>query len=491
MPIVIKPPLSDKDINKLKAGDRVLISGTIYTARDAAHKKFGDKPPFDIKGAVIYYASPTPTPPGKVIGSIGPTTSSRMDAFAPALLKKGLKVMIGKGRRGQEVIDAMKKYGAVYLVVPGGTAALLSKQVKKAKVLAYPELGAEAVHELRSPTSPQSSPSTPKEMTFLINNQDTRNNNQKMINEQIPITKWLTKWPGYWMLKFGFFLVLVSWLLVIPASAKEYDGIWFLGFNVQKPPFDDLKVRQAVAHALNAAAGSDEALPAGFVPPTMTGADPDLKPFKANIPFARTLLKRAGYKPNDPRLKKVRLLHTDGDKTVVIARQIKQDLKKIGIGVELVEVSYRDEVRWSRELASHKYPLFLMGYKADNLFTAEAATAAPDTARLLEPLFRTNGEANFTGYSNPDVDMLFDQLSVINPALEGERELKLKEVGKAYLSRPSRSRPVLYRTDMKDSINYFFKVKKEDIYAICPFFEAFEGMAAIRTPRPESGPTPH
>lgn len=148
MPIVIKAPLSDKDINKLKAGDQVLISGTIYTARDAAHKRFGDKPPFNVKGQILYYASPTPTPPGKIIGSIGPTTASRMDAFTPTLLKMGLKAMIGKGRRSKEVIEAIRKYKAAYFVVPGGVAALLSKHVKKARVIAYPELGAEAVLEL-------------------------------------------------------------------------------------------------------------------------------------------------------------------------------------------------------------------------------------------------------------------------------------------------------------------------------------------------------
>ena len=148
MPIVIKAPLSDKDINKLKAGDQVLISGTIYTARDAAHKRFGDKLPFNAKGQILYYASPTPTPPGKVIGSIGPTTASRMDAFTPALLKMGLKAIIGKGRRSKEVIDAIRKHKAVYFVVPGGVAALLSRHVKKSKVLAYPDLGAEAVLEL-------------------------------------------------------------------------------------------------------------------------------------------------------------------------------------------------------------------------------------------------------------------------------------------------------------------------------------------------------
>lgn len=144
----ITTPLSDKIIASLKSGDKVLISGKIYTARDAAHQKFGKNPPFDLKGQIIYYASPTPAKPGKVIGSIGPTTSSRMDAFAPALLTKGLKAMIGKGTRSPEVVTAIKKFRAVYLVVPGGVAALLSKQVKSSKVVAYPELGPEAVLEL-------------------------------------------------------------------------------------------------------------------------------------------------------------------------------------------------------------------------------------------------------------------------------------------------------------------------------------------------------
>ena len=146
--INLQTPLAGPVIAKLRVGDRVLISGTIYTARDAAHAKFGNKPPFSLNGAIIYYASPTPTHPGKVIGSIGPTTSSRMDTFTPDLLKKGLKGMIGKGDRGKEVITAIKKYKAVYFVVPGGVAALLSRQVKKASILAYPELGAEAVHQL-------------------------------------------------------------------------------------------------------------------------------------------------------------------------------------------------------------------------------------------------------------------------------------------------------------------------------------------------------
>lgn len=146
--IKLTTPLTEEMIAGLKAGDEVLISGKIYTARDAAHKKFGSQPPFDLKGQIIYYASPTPTKPGEVIGSIGPTTSSRMDAFAPDLMAAGLKGMIGKGSRSPEVIEAIKKNKAVYFTVPGGAAALYAKQVKSAKVVAYPELLSEAVYEL-------------------------------------------------------------------------------------------------------------------------------------------------------------------------------------------------------------------------------------------------------------------------------------------------------------------------------------------------------
>jgi len=144
----ISAPLTDREVAGLKAGDEVTISGKIYTARDAAHREFKDKPPFDIKGQIIFYASPTPARPGAAIGSIGPTTSSRMDAFTPALLAQGLKGMIGKGERSPEVVAAMKKHKAVYLMVAGGVAALLSKYIKKASVIAYPELGPEAVLEL-------------------------------------------------------------------------------------------------------------------------------------------------------------------------------------------------------------------------------------------------------------------------------------------------------------------------------------------------------
>lgn len=145
---IINTPINQKVIRGLRAGEEILISGTLYTARDAAHMQFGQKPPFKLSTAILFYASPTPTPPGKIIGSIGPTTSSRMDAFTPELLKQGLKVMIGKGNRSPEVIAAIKKYKAVYLVAPGGVAALLSRHVKKSRIVAYPGLGPEAVHEL-------------------------------------------------------------------------------------------------------------------------------------------------------------------------------------------------------------------------------------------------------------------------------------------------------------------------------------------------------
>jgi len=135
----IKIPLDAKTIKGLKAGDRVLISGTLYVARDAAHKK---GLPIDVKGQTVFYAAPTP---GKPIGSIGPTTSSRMDPFTTPLLKKGLSGMIGKGARSEEIKKAIKKYKAVYFAATGGAAALLGKTVKKAEVVAYPELGPEAV----------------------------------------------------------------------------------------------------------------------------------------------------------------------------------------------------------------------------------------------------------------------------------------------------------------------------------------------------------
>ncbi len=153
-PIRIKPPLSDEDVERLKTGDRVLINGIIYTGRDAAHKRLfdllreGKALPFDLKGQIIYYVGPTPAKPGQVFGSAGPTTSYRMDAYSPSLIEKGLKGMIGKGMRSDAVKAAMKKYKAVYFAATGGAGALLAKRVKKAEIVAYEDLGPEAIRRL-------------------------------------------------------------------------------------------------------------------------------------------------------------------------------------------------------------------------------------------------------------------------------------------------------------------------------------------------------
>ncbi len=147
-------PLRDEDVLQLKAGDVVKLSGTIYTARDAAHKRLCDRLdnnealPFDLKGAVIYYVGPTPPPPGRPIGSAGPTTSYRMDSFAPRLYSLGLKGSIGKGKRSAEVCDALQKHVGVYFGATGGAGALLSQCITEAEVIAFEELGPEAVRKL-------------------------------------------------------------------------------------------------------------------------------------------------------------------------------------------------------------------------------------------------------------------------------------------------------------------------------------------------------
>ncbi len=154
MNITIKTPLTREDAMKLKAGDSCLISGVIYTARDAAHKRLceliaqGKELPLDIKDSIIYYVGPTPPKPGQAIGSAGPTTSYRMDAYSPDLIALGQTGMIGKGKRGAEVITAMKEYGAVYFGAIGGCGALLSQCIKNAEVIAYDDLGAEAIRRL-------------------------------------------------------------------------------------------------------------------------------------------------------------------------------------------------------------------------------------------------------------------------------------------------------------------------------------------------------
>lgn len=154
MAISITAPMSREQARSLKAGDSCLFSGVIYTARDAAHKRLcqlveqGKELPIDLRDCVIYFVGPTPAKPGQVIGSAGPTTSYRMDAYSPTLIALGQTGMIGKGKRGPEVIAAMKEHGAVYFGAIGGCGALLGKCVKKCDVVAYEDLGAEAIHRL-------------------------------------------------------------------------------------------------------------------------------------------------------------------------------------------------------------------------------------------------------------------------------------------------------------------------------------------------------
>ena len=152
--IRVSAPFTKEDINKLKSGDYIYISGTIYTARDAAHKRMyetmlnGEELPISLENNIIYYLGPSPARPGNVIGSAGPTTSSRMDKYTPTMLNAGLKGMIGKGKRSQAVIDSIKENGAVYMAAIGGAGALLSKCIKEAEVVAYDDLGTEAIRRL-------------------------------------------------------------------------------------------------------------------------------------------------------------------------------------------------------------------------------------------------------------------------------------------------------------------------------------------------------
>jgi fumarate hydratase subunit beta len=152
--IKIQLPLKDADLERLRAGDHVLLSGVIYSARDAAHRRMiaslqkGETLPIDVRGQVIYYVGPTPARPGRVIGSAGPTTSMRLDSFTPALLEAGLKGIIGKGGRGPAVREALKKHKAVYFLAVGGTGALLSQRIKKVDVVAYEDLVTEAVRRM-------------------------------------------------------------------------------------------------------------------------------------------------------------------------------------------------------------------------------------------------------------------------------------------------------------------------------------------------------
>jgi fumarate hydratase subunit beta len=153
-PVKINTPLLTETIQTLRSGDQVLLSGVIFTGRDAAHKRMiellaGNKPlPFDVNGQAIYYAGPCPAPPGRAIGSVGPTTSLRMDAYAPRLIQEGLRVMIGKGERGKPVIEAIRRHTGVYMAAVGGAGALLSLCVKSAELIAFEDLGTEAIYRL-------------------------------------------------------------------------------------------------------------------------------------------------------------------------------------------------------------------------------------------------------------------------------------------------------------------------------------------------------
>ncbi|MCI6184934.1 MAG: Fe-S-containing hydro-lyase [Clostridiales bacterium] len=150
----ISVPASEQELKKLKAGDSVLLSGTVYTARDAAHKRIcecldrGERPPFDLNGSAVYYVGPTPEHDGCCIGSAGPTTSGRMDTYSPRLLDAGLKIMIGKGNRSDEVVRSMIRNGAVYLAAIGGAGALMAASIEEAELVCWEDLGCEAVRRL-------------------------------------------------------------------------------------------------------------------------------------------------------------------------------------------------------------------------------------------------------------------------------------------------------------------------------------------------------
>ncbi len=152
--VELQPPLAESDVRSLGVGQHVRITGVVYTARDMAHRRLceaieaGEELAFDLEGAVIYFVGPTPARPGRVIGAAGPTTSSRMDPFSPKLIARGLRAMIGKGYRGSGVRQALKRYGAVHLAATGGAAALLSRHIVAAEVIAYEDLGTEAIRRL-------------------------------------------------------------------------------------------------------------------------------------------------------------------------------------------------------------------------------------------------------------------------------------------------------------------------------------------------------
>ncbi len=297
--------------------------------------------------------------------------------------------------------------------------------------------------------------------------------------------------------KISLFLLIFTLFVASPSLAattegtvvKQYDGLWFLGFNMHKDIFSD-RNGPAVRKAFNMAIDrdwivgnvvKDNITPSGAIPPGMLGYDKDLKGYQFDLSGAKALMKAAGYPPSDQRLKKLTLLHTDGDKTVEIAKWIKRYLINLGVDLQLVQVKFSDNDSWARELRSGKYHMFLMGYKAtifNQILIGDTGTklfhttdcagipsaevqeffgsydeaisygympdpackpqrkSDPDAFTLLEPLFHSQGDVNFTFYTNARVDSLLDQMLEIDGQLISTRVAKLKEINKLLLDDP-------------------------------------------------------
>jgi len=253
-----------------------------------------------------------------------------------------------------------------------------------------------------------------------------------MKNLKCKMQSHISKLKTFLILSFGFALCISSFALA--AEAKEYDGIWFLGYNLKSEVLGNTNVRQAISETLDKTyivqkIVSDEVVPESMIPPSMIGYNAELEPGLQNISQAKTLMKKAGFNMTDKRLKALSLLHTDGVKTVAIAKEIQKDLQKIGIKINLSQIDYMSQEAWIGELTSGKHDFFLMGYKAGiEEFLSSPEASGVDSYSLVKPLFGSNGSANFTGFSNEKVDKLLDQLSGINFALKAERHAKLKEI---------------------------------------------------------------
>lgn len=222
----------------------------------------------------------------------------------------------------------------------------------------------------------------------------------------------------------GFIILMFG--LISPAHAKEYDGLFFMGFNLHKDVFNDKNVRYAINYAIDRkyivqSIMSEEVVPAGMIPPGMTGYDKALKGLEYEPKKAKRLLKNASGT-------NLILLHTDGVKTIKIAEKIKKDLNAAGIKVTTRQVEYSDQAKWENELKSGRHHLFLMGYKAG--FNDVTMEAKIDSFDLLFPLFSSNGQANFTYYESRQVDNLFDQILVIDKAITDLRGEKLSKINK-------------------------------------------------------------